>query len=74
MGRSFFYLTPPRAFLLDNNEELINFYLVVWDHLEDLMRDLYRHENTAEYYYRIRALDVAGLSPVQRASRFLYLK
>ncbi|OUM90785.1 MAG: modification methylase [Bacillus thermozeamaize] len=72
-GAVFFALRPSEAFLMDNNEELINFYLVVRDHLEDLMDDLKKHVNTEEYYYRIRALDPAELSHVERASRFLYL-
>ncbi|MGB9826259.1 MAG: DNA adenine methylase, partial [Desulfofundulus sp.] len=58
---------------IDSNEELINFYLVVRDDLEALLQDLKKHENTAEYYYRIRALEPEQLTPVERASRFLYL-
>ncbi|AEG16007.1 DNA adenine methylase [Desulfofundulus kuznetsovii DSM 6115] len=72
-GAIFFHLLPPRAVLIDSNDELINFYLVVRDNLEALLQDLRRHENTAEYYYRIRALDPGQLTPVERASRFLYL-
>lgn len=72
-GAVLFHLLPQRAVLIDNNEELINFYQVLRDHLELLLVDLRRHENTAEYYYRIRALDPGQLTPVERASRFLYL-
>lgn len=72
-GAVFFHLLPPRAVLIDNNEELINFYLVVRDNLEELLNDLKTHKNTPEYYYRIRALDSEKLSRVRRASRFLYL-
>lgn len=72
-GAVFFALRPFKAFLMDNNQELINFYTVVRDHLEDLIDDLKKHVNTAEYYYRIRALDLSKLSNVERASRFLYL-
>lgn len=72
-GAVFFHLTPPRAVLIDNNEELINFYRVVRDELEALLQDLRKHENTADYYYRIRALDPSKLTAVERASRFLYL-
>ncbi len=53
--------------------ELVNFYLVLRDDLEELLRDLEKHRNTAEYYYRLRALEPQTLSPVERASRFLYL-
>lgn len=72
-GALFFHLLPSKAVLIDNNEELMNFYLVVRDNLEQLLDDLRKHENTAEYYYKIRALDAEKLSPVERASRFLYL-
>lgn len=72
-GAVFFHLLPHQAILIDSNEELINFYLVVHDHLEELLRDLRKHKNTREYYYSVRALDPQELSPVERASRFLYL-
>lgn len=72
-GAVFFHLLPPSAILIDSNEELINFYLEVRDNLEELLSDLKKHKNTPEYYYSIRALDPRYLSPVERASRFLYL-
>ncbi|WP_072870631.1 DNA adenine methylase [Desulfofundulus thermosubterraneus] len=72
-GAVFFHLQPSWAFLVDSNEELINFYLVLRDRLEELLVDLRYHKNSAEYYYWIRSVDPATLNPVQRASRFLYL-
>ena len=72
-GAVFFHLLPPKSILIDSNEELINFYLVVRDNLEELLADLKKHKNTKEHYYSIRALDPQALSPVERASRFLYL-
>lgn len=72
-GAVFFHLRPRRAVLIDNNEELVNFYRVVRDHLEALLAALRKHRNDRDYYYAIRALDPARLSPVERASRFLYL-
>jgi DNA adenine methylase len=41
--------------------------------LDELLNDLKKHKNTPEYYYSVRALDPGHLSPVERASRFLYL-
>lgn len=72
-GAVFFHLLPERAVLIDSNEELINFYSVVRDNLEELVADLKKHKNTRDYYYSVRDLDPHGLSPVKRASRFLYL-
>ncbi len=72
-GAVFFYLTPHRAVLIDNNEELINFYMVVKHKLELLLTDLQRHENTKSYYYLIRGEDPASLDDIRRASRFLFL-
>ncbi|MEW6275387.1 MAG: DNA adenine methylase [Bacillota bacterium] len=72
-GAVFFHLLPERAVLIDNNPELINFYLVVRDSLEPLLADLRRHRNTAGHYYRVRAMDPEQMDPVSRASRFLYL-
>jgi len=72
-GALFFYLTPERAFLSDLNEELINAFLVVRNDCEALLKSLKQHKNSAEYYYRIRALDPEDLDPVERASRFIYL-
>lgn len=46
---------------------------MVRDHPAELLADLAHYVNTAEYYYRIRGLDPAGLTEIQRASRFLYL-
>lgn len=72
-GAVFFHLLPRKAILIDNNFELINFYKVVRDSLEELLSDLGKHENTPDYYYEIRAVDVNKLDEIQRASRFLYL-
>ncbi|MCL6638957.1 MAG: DNA adenine methylase [Firmicutes bacterium] len=72
-GAVFFHLSPPRAYLTDNNQELINFYQVLQTEAGRLIDDLKKHVNTREYYYQVRALDPASLTPVERASRFLYL-
>ncbi|HAP94015.1 MAG TPA: modification methylase [Desulfotomaculum sp.] len=58
---------------MESNEELINFYQVLRDDLDSLLVDLRRHENTAEYYYKIRSAEPETLTSVQRASRLLYL-
>ena len=62
-----------RAQLSDQNEELINCYKIVRDHVEDLIRDLKKHVNDEEYFYQLRAVDPSRLSEIQRASRLIYL-
>ncbi len=72
-GALFFSLQPDRAVLADANAELINCYQVVQTSVEDLIEDLMLHENDEAYYYALRAADPSALSPVSRASRFIYL-
>ncbi len=76
-GALFFELLPRHASLSDINVELINAYRIVQDRVGELIVDLGRHENTEEYFYRMRDLDrdsgLGRLSDVERASRFIYL-
>ncbi|MGB9880879.1 MAG: DNA adenine methylase [Anaerolineae bacterium] len=72
-GAVFFYLEPESAVLIDNNPELMNFYEVVRTDVEGLIEHAKGHLNDRDYYYSIRELDPERLSPVERASRFLYL-
>ena len=76
-GAVFFNLQPKNAIINDYNEELINVYQVIKDNLDELIIDLKKHKNEAEYFYTIRSLDRNGefkkLSAVQRASRVIFL-
>ncbi|WP_456419878.1 DNA adenine methylase [Thermovibrio sp.] len=72
-GALFFELSPKRAVISDLNAELINAYRVIKGQVEELIESLKKHKNNEEYYYRIRSLKPAELSPVERASRFIYL-
>lgn len=81
-GAVFFHLwntgrLPADAYLLDNNEELINVYQVVRDRIEDLVAALrvHRERHCRAYYYEIRNLDRQDvrLNDVERAARTLYL-
>lgn len=76
-GAVFFHLygTRPQfnAFLSDGNQELINAYQVVRDQVDALCRSLSKHKNESDYFYSVRAQDVAKLSRVERASRLIYL-
>jgi len=76
-GALFFELLPKRAVINDYNEELINVYTVIRDNPSELIEDLKRHKNTAEYFYKIRAIDrqplFSNLTRIERASRIIYL-
>jgi len=74
----FFDLQPKFAHINDANAELMNVYCVIRDHVEELVSALKQHENTSEYFYRMRELDREKdkynvLSCVERASRIIYL-
>jgi len=76
-GAVLFHLQPQNTVINDLNEELINVYSVIKNNLEDLITDLKKHKNNADYFYEIRGLDRTAnfndLSAVQKASRVIYL-
>lgn len=76
-GAVLFHLQPKKAIINDYNHELINVYEVIKNNLNDLIIDLKKHENNADYFYQIRSLDRAEefaiLTTIQRASRVIYL-
>lgn len=76
-GAVFFNLQPKNAIINDLNVELVNVYRVIKDRLCDLILDLKKHENNADYFYGLRSLDRTDhfkqLTEVQRASRIIYL-
>lgn len=77
-GAVLFHLQPKKAIVNDINEELINLYQVIKDNVDELIEDLKKHKNEADYFYKIRELDrdmrkYKSLSSVERASRIHYL-
>ncbi|MEZ4267440.1 MAG: DNA adenine methylase [Myxococcota bacterium] len=72
-GALFFQLQPEIARISDVNGELVNLYQVTRDQVEALIDDLQRHRYERTYYYAMRATDPNTLTPVQRASRTIYL-
>lgn len=76
-GAVLFDLKPHNATINDVNAELINVYNVIRTDVDNLVHDLQKHQNNQEYFYEIRALDrteaYRHLSPLQRASRLIYL-
>lgn len=77
-GALLFYVQPRRAIVNDLNADLMLVYKVIKEHVDELVFLLRKHENTQEYFYRIRDLDrnkniYTGLSDTEKASRLLYL-
>lgn len=76
-GAVLFHLQPKNAIINDFNEELINVYNVIKNNMDELIVDLKKHENNADYFYKIRSLDrteeFTSLTCIQRASRVIYL-
>lgn len=76
-GAVLFHLQPKNAIINDFNEELVNVYNVIKNNLSELIVDLKKHDNNADYFYEIRGLDRTeqfnDLTPVQRASRIIFL-
>lgn len=76
-GAVLFEVQPKRAIINDFNADLINVYTVIRDNVEDLLTDLETHQNESDYFYELRGLDRSGkfedLTPIKKASRFIYL-
>lgn len=76
-GAVFFHLVAKnpnlRATLSDQNVELINCYNMVKNELPSVIRYLKKHKNDGEHFYKVRAMDVADLSPAERAARLIFL-
>ena len=69
----FFYLQPQETTLSDINKKLVDVYRIVQQDVEGLIRLLKEQKNEKEYFYRIRALDPADLSPQEQAARLIFL-
>lgn len=72
-GAYFFSQLPDNATISDANPELINCYQVIRDDVQALIRSLRMHKNEEEHFYAVRAKKLPTMTPVQRASRFIFL-
>lgn len=77
-GAVLFEIQPPKAVVNDVNEELINLYKVIRDNVDELIKDLQKHKNNADYFYKIRGQDrnneiYSRLSNIEKASRIQFL-
>ena len=71
-------LQPKKAVVNDLNKELINVYAVIKEDVEKLIKELVKHENSSDYFYKLRSLDrdaskYAKLSKLKKASRTIFL-
>lgn len=72
-GALFWALNRKGSLIADSNEELINFYTIIRNEPEELLRSTRSMTISKEEYYRIRSLIPQELDPIQRAARFIYL-
>lgn len=77
-GAVLFELQPKTAIVNDINAELITLYEVIKNNVDELIDDLKKHRNEENYFYELRELDRNKeyynlLTPIQRASRLIYL-
>lgn len=72
-GALFFDISPNKAIISDINSDLINCYMIVKNKVDELIENLKKHINSADYFYKMRGKNLTKLSAVEKASRFIYL-
>lgn len=72
-GASIFFALdiPNHAYLSDINNELVNSFLQIRDHMDKVSEKLKEYEPDKDSYYMIR--DIEPKDDIERAARFLYL-
>ena len=72
-GAMFFALQPEQAVIADSNPELINLYRQVANHVDDVIGQLKKYENTQEMFYAVRGQDWTMLPEAEAAARTIFL-
>ena len=72
-GAMFFALQPEQAVIADSNPELINLYRQVAIHVDDVVCQLKKYENTQEMFYAVRGQDWTMLPEAEAAARTIFL-
>lgn len=77
-GAVLFSLQPNKAHINDINSELIQCYCTIRDCVDELINELRKYRNEADFFYLVRNLDrdrskYESLSNIERAARLLYL-
>jgi DNA adenine methylase len=62
-----------RAFLSDLNAELVDTYLAIRDHVEEVIKHLSHYPHTKDFYYSLRDKDPAKMTRQSRVARMIYL-
>lgn len=66
-------VNPRMAVLSDYDTELITTYRAVRDQVAAVIDNLEQHLYDEGYFYKIRSLDPAALTPAERAARLIYI-
>ena len=77
-GALLFHLQPKMAYINDINTDLICVYRVIRDSVSELIEELKKYKNEADFFYSVRDWDrdmkkYSSLSEVEKAARILYL-
>jgi len=72
-GAIFFHYQPETAVLADRNQTLIDVYQAIQQDVDAVIVALKPHHNDSDYFYEVRAWDVAQLTLAQRAARIIFL-
>lgn len=72
-GAMFFAIQPEQAVIADSNPELINLYRQVANHVDNVIRQLKKYENTQEMFYAVRGQDWTMLPEAEAAARTIFL-
>lgn len=77
MGATLLALKPKKAVIGDSCEEVVNYWRILRDDVEGLIRTFKDYPLGKEAFYRIRNMDRTGelssMTPLERASRFHFL-
>ena len=76
-GALTFHLHPENVVINDFSSELINFYNIVKNNVDDMIEILKTYQVSVEFFYHLRNLDrnkeiFEKLTNIERASRFFY--
>lgn len=72
-GAMFFALQPEQAVISDSNPELINLYRQVANHVDEVICQLKKYDNTQEMFYAVRGQDWTMLPESEAAARTIFL-